>query len=123
MLAALLDSILPRVCLYVNDPDIGPGMVADDFVEATFPGYQRITATKWSPPVLRSGLAFSVVDPLIFTYTMGDPGEGVRGYYVRDGDDGPVMWAWRRPDDAWMPTVENPTLLVFVTMTFPPSVS
>lgn len=120
-LDALLKELRPWFRLYTNDPVDSPERVRGDFVQATFGGYVPIGTPKWSPAWLRGGRAFAVADPVIFRWNGGDVGDPVRGYYVTDGPDGPLLWFARRSGDAWTPTVSEPTFIALVRMTFPPA--
>jgi hypothetical protein len=105
--------------LYVNDPELNAGRVRGDFVEPVFAGYGSRAVERWTPPALRGGVSFSVCDPLIWEWVIGDEPLPIRGVFVTNGVSGELLWAWRRPGDAYPLGEANPLLIVYVRLTFP----
>lgn len=118
-LAALLESLPVSVHLYTNDPPLSPASVAGDFVEPVYAGYVPKALSRWTPPALRGPRAFSQADPVRFQWTSGPAPLPVRGYFATNGIGGPLLWAWRRPDDAFPLGPGSPLLLIAVTIYFP----
>jgi hypothetical protein len=120
MLDALIDGLVPIVRLFTNDVTPTEDSVRADFVEAVAPGVGPIPADRWTPAALRAGIAFAVVDPLIWEYVGAGDGPLVRGYFVTAGADGPLLWAWRRPGAGFQFSDANRLLTVYVEMRFRP---
>lgn len=118
-LLAYVESLVARARLYTNDPDLDEDTVAADFVEPVMDGYNYLSLRSWTPPMLQAGRAFSVADPLIWTYTTGAAPAPIRGYYVVDAGTGVLLWAWRRPGTAFQFSTENSILTINVKMTYP----
>lgn len=123
LLDALLDGLVPVLHLYTNDPDLDEDTEADDFDEADWEGYAPQTLQRWTPASLREGRAFSSADPLTFAWYSGETPDPVQGYYVTAGEDGCLLWAWRRPGAAFAIGPDNPQLVVYVEALFPPEAS
>lgn len=119
MLDALLAGLVPHVRLYTNDPDLNEDRVRADFTEPVMDDYAPIPAVVWTPSALRDGRAISVVDPIFFTYTGGPLPDPIRGYIVTAGADGPLLWAVRRPGDAFVFSDDEPLLSIFMRMRWP----
>lgn len=119
LLAAQLDGITPYMHLYTNDPTLDANIVREDFYPAVFEGYAPKPMRRHTPPELSFGVAYSFYDPVTFDYTTGPPPATIRGYIVTDGLEGPLLFAWRRPDAAFPLGPSAPRLVVSVTARFP----
>lgn len=119
MLAAWIDGLNGYAHLYTNDPDLTADTVADDFEEIVYDRYEPLPVRPWTTPTLRDGLAIAVVDPLIFTFTGGPLPAPARGYYVTDGPAGRLLWAWRRPGNAFQMAEDAPTVIVYIRARWP----
>lgn len=119
ILAALLGDLNVYVHLYTNDPALTDALTPAAFTEPVYSGYQALPASKWSPSALRGNVAVAVADPVEFAYTSGAAPDPIRGYYATDGPGGVLLWAWRRPGDAFPLGPSAPVLLVAVRATFP----
>jgi len=119
LLDALLGGLVPYVHLYTNNVTPTQLSVRGDFTEVAFTGYHPVAATRWTPAAIRRGLAFSVVDPVIFAFGGGAVPPTVRGYFVTAGEDGPLLWAWKREGAGFQFSVETPLLTLYLTMMWP----
>lgn len=121
MLASLIDGLDLWAHLYTNDPPLSIDTVVDDFVEVIYDGYVAQIISRWTPPALRSGRAFTVADPLFFVFSGGVEPLPVRGYYATYGPTGPAVFGWRRPGDAYQLALPTPLLTILVTLHWPPA--
>lgn len=119
MLDALLEDLVAHVRLYTNDVDPDEDTVRADFVELAGFGYQPVAIPRWTPSMLRGGVAFAVPDVVHFVFPGPTYPPGVVGYYVTAGASGPVLWAWRRPGGPFVPDASNRVLTVYIEMNFP----
>lgn len=119
MLDALTDDLVVQLRLYTNDPELGPGLTAASFVEPVYDGYGAKPVSRWTPAALKSGRAFSDTDPVYWQWTAGAAPAPIRGYYALEPGSGRLLWAWRRPGEAFALGPSNPLLTVLVRLWFP----
>ena len=113
-LDALLDEgVTTWYHLYVNDVSLGRATTLGDLTEADWPDYAPQRVTTWTPATVPIDRAVSAADPLLWTRGDGGDPRQVYGYYVTDGQTGPLLWAETRPQGP-LPMVA-PTDAVLVT--------
>lgn len=96
LLDRLLDKVETWYHLYVNSIVLGPATVKTDFVEGSWPGYAAKKVTTWTPAITVSGRAESSADQQQWIRTFDGSGQLVYGYYVTDGQTGPLLWCETR---------------------------
>jgi len=96
LLDRLLDKVTTWYHLYVTATVLGAGTVIGDFTEADWTDYAPKKVTTWSPAVTLSGRAVSNADQTMWIRGSGGPTRFVFGYYVTDGEDGPLLWCEER---------------------------
>lgn len=106
--------------LYTNDPPLDESLVVGDFVEADYLDYQAMPAGRWTPPLIRNGKAYSWSDPVYFTWNGGGPSGEIRGYYATTGQNGSLRRVWRPDGPPVVLSAENPILVIFVEISYPP---
>lgn len=105
--------------LYTNDPTITADSVRADFDELVMPGYVPHNIEKWTPAALQGGTAFSVGNAARFPWDGVSVGVTIRGVFFTDGISGPLVYAWRKPDDPFVYDAEHPLLTILLTLIFP----
>lgn len=122
LLDAMLDELVLDLHLYTNDPDLEDDLTAEDFEEAEYDTYAPQTIKRWSPSAMDRNQAWSSADPLTFACSGEDAPEPIQGYYVTTGPDEVLLWAWRRPGEAYPLSPGGPPLQIFVEARFPPEI-
>lgn len=73
------------LALYVNSYTPTPASEVDDFVEASFPGYERIKLDRWGTPAVNSASSAIIVEVVRkFTWTGSGPGPVIQGVFTVD---------------------------------------
>lgn len=119
--AALLDDMLAEVDtyyhLYTNDETLTSATVLADLTEATWPDYRAMRVTTWSPAIAVEGTAASQADPVLWVRGVGGLAVDVYGYYVTDGQTGPLLWIEARPAGPTPMRAATDTVLVTPQLT------
>lgn len=95
LLDLLIGTLSPWVHLYVRDQSIDWCLQLEDLLESTSPGYAPLPTFGWTPAVLVGGRARTTADVVVFERDIGGILEDAWGYYVTDGQTGPLLWAER----------------------------
>lgn len=89
-----------HVHLFQNDYHPNRESVLDDFVEATFSGYEVLDLNRdqWLDPVTIGGVASTTYGVTLASWVSTSGSQVVYGYYVTDEGDSVVLWAERTSD-------------------------
>jgi hypothetical protein len=97
LLDDLLDQVETWVHLYTLAVALGPSTTLADLREAAWTGYFPQKATGWTPSLWNGSRADSSSDPLRWVLGVQLGPWTVVGYYVTDGQSGPLLWVEQRP--------------------------
>lgn len=101
-LDALLDGLTPYYHLYIAEVTVDPGVTLADFAEADWPTYTPRRAVSWVPAIMSGGRAVATADPIMWQRGTGGSPRQVYGYFVTDGQTGPLCW-WEPRDAGPLP--------------------
>lgn len=108
----------PYYRLYTNPGAPNPNTILEDFTEATFAGYTPLLATGWiAADIDDSGRAFSLGNLLTWTRGVGGAGQNVYGYFVTQGNPGPLIFAQRFVGAPYVMTTPGQVITVLPTFT------
>lgn len=116
-LDALLEDLDTWFHLYVTRLSLGRGTLLADFTEASWPAYQPLRVTTWSPSQILRGRAWSSADPTQWTRGSGGAPAQVYGYYVTDGRTGPLLWCESRQQGPTPMTAPTDMVVVLPRLT------
>lgn len=92
-----------QLILFVNDYVPTTATVLSDLVEATWPGYSRVTLNRstWNTPTVSAGCATATYGSAPLVFYVGGVGSGVINYGAAYYDPGSAVLRWvQRFDDA-----------------------
>lgn len=117
LLDDLFDEIEPWVHLYTLAVPLGPATTLADLREAAWSGYAPQPAAQWTPALWDGALAESSSDPLLWVLGVQLGPWTVVGYYVTDGQTGPLLWVEQRPQGPVELTLPTDQVEVFPRLT------
>jgi hypothetical protein len=98
LLDALNNQIDPWYHLYVQDIEQTSGVQLTDFAEASWQGYTPLEADTFTPAVWADPFAVAHADQLQWLSPGSEQPLSVHGYFVTDGENGPLLWFEAVPD-------------------------
>lgn len=81
--------------LYTNPVVMNSALLKADFIEASWTDYRPLRMAYWSPAIWRKVAAFSWGEQLRWVSPGTIPGVRVEGYFVTNGETGPLLFCER----------------------------